>query len=222
MVPRRWSILLLLAILAVAVSGAPLAGQELPREVALRTTAVGTYGGTMEGRAPPRVVAGSQIDEELSCDVQLRFTADGNLTAELRRYLHVKTETKRSPAGDFRNITRVTGQAGRITMPSALTVWVTPSDLVHDVKWKHEPGPEFPGTVETEVQRQVGQNRWQRLDYKSQGVTVYCYPRVVWRGRNRQGPGLPLRGTYRGPDYIANREWVMIDAAWDLALLRGR
>ncbi len=176
----------------------------------------------MKGRAPPRVVAGSRIDEELSCDVQLRFTADGNLTAELRRYLYVKTETKRSPAGDFRNITRVSGLASPVKTQSWLTLWVTPSDFVQKAEWQRAPGPEFPGTVETEVQRQVGQDRWQRLDYKSQGVTVYCYPRVVWRGRNRQGPGLPLRGTYRGPDYIGNREWVMIDAAWDLAPLRGR
>ena len=217
MIPRHWSTPLLLAILAVAVSSVPLAGQQLPREVARRTVGVGTYGGTMQGQAPPRFVAGSQLDEEMSCDVTLQFTADGNLTAELRRYSHVKTETKRSQAGDFKIITRITGQSGRLTVPSSLFLWVTtPGNLVQNAQWQHSPGPEFPGQVDTEVLRHVGQNRWQRVDYKSSTLTVYCFPRVLWQGETGQGSGLPLRSTYRGPDYYGKRTWVTINAGWNL------
>ncbi len=149
--------------------------------------------GTMDGRAPARFVAGLPDRRGADCDVELRFTPDGTLTAELRRYLHVKTETKRSQAGDFKTVTRITGQPSRVTPQSSLFLWVTPSHRVQNAQWQGEPGPEFVGQVETEMLKRMGQDRWQRVSHTSRTVTVYCYPQVLWRGENKQGYGLPLR-----------------------------
>jgi hypothetical protein len=216
---KRWPGLVFVSALSVALSGAPLEGQ--PREVARRTAGAGTYGGTMDGQMPPRVVANSVLEEELHCDVELRFEPDGSLIAELRRFEHVKTERKQSPAGDFKTVTRITARPSRIVVSSPLTLWVTPGGLVQDAKWQGEPGPDFLGQVETEVLQHVGQ-RWQRVSSSSNYVTVYCYPKVLWQGPKRQGPGLPLRGTHRGPDTYGKREWVTVNAHWVLAPVGGR
>jgi hypothetical protein len=218
---RRSLIPLLLLIFAGSVSRVPLAAQELPANVR-RVTAVGTYGGTLQGTST-RKVANSEIQEKVDCDITLKFRPDGQLEAELRRYLHETTEIKRSPAGTFKTVTRITGQSGRIVVASLLTLWVTapPTVLVREAKWQREPGPDFPGHVESEVwivagRDQQGRERWQKDPSQSrrQSTTVYCHPLVRWRGPKNTGSGLPLNGQWTGPD--PEHPWVTIDAQWDL------
>ena len=218
---RRCLIPLVLLILAGSVSRVPLAAQELPANVR-RVTALGTYGGTLKGTSPVRRVANSEIQEKADCDVTLTFRPDGQVEVELRKYLHETTEIKRSPAGSFKTVTRITGQSGRIVVPSLLTLWVTapPTVLVREAKWQREPGPDFPGHVETEVWIFAGrdqQGREQGRKNPSQppkSTAVYCHPLVRWRGPKNTGSGLPLNGQWTGPD--PEHPWVTIDAKWDL------
>lgn len=220
---RRCLIPLVLLILAGSVSPAPLAAQEVPANVR-RVTAVGTYGGTLKGTSTPRKVANSEIQEKADCDVTLKFRPDGKVEVELRRYLHETTEIKRSPAGNFKIVTRITGQSGRIVVDSRLFLLVTsPTVLVREAKWQREPGPDFPGYVEHEVwistgPDQQGREQWRKNPSQPPKSTpVFCHPLVRWRGPNNTGPGLPLNGRWTGPD--PEHPWVKIDAAWDLKLL---
>jgi hypothetical protein len=222
MVPR-FLIPSVLLILAGSVSPVPPAAQEVPANVR-RVTAVGTYGGTLKGITTRRV-ANSEIQEKADCDVTLRFRPDGQVEVELRSYLHETTETKRSQAGSFKTVTRITGQSGRIVVDSRLFLVVTspPAVLVREAKWQREPGPYLPGYVEHEVwslagRDQQGREQWRKdSSQPPKSTTVYCHPLVRWRGPKDTGPGLPLNGRWTGPD--PERPWVKIDASWDLKLL---
>jgi hypothetical protein len=188
-----------------------LLAQELPRPVARWVSSTGTFNGSVKGERNEVLYNGDKVYEKIDCDLKMEFRAGGTVSYTTGNYFYEKIYYKKTTTGGYLvGHTRLTGMGGSGTRNSRLQVSVTQYDQVWDAKW--QPRVDMPAEVLRESWRE---EHGKKYGYSGPGLTtpmVWCEPKLFWRGQDGTGAGLPLQGSYSGPDVV--HPWATVTADW--------
>ncbi len=197
----------------------PVEAQEPPRPFGRRVAATGTFSGTVKGDSTWTLVNGDIVTERIDCRIELTFHPDGTVSYNASDYFYEKIYQKRTTTGGDqvgRTVVRAMGSSG--SRGSRLLLVVTQYDDVWNATWQPV---DLPSEVLYEAWLTDGRGRtWGHSTPIRTNPLFSCQPKILWRGKSGRGAGLPLQGSYDGPD--VNRPWARVTANWSFQVRTGR
>lgn len=187
-------------------------GQEMPAPVARPVRATGTFIGSVNGQHIDTLYNGDIVTEQIHCAISIWFYADGTVQYDAGDYLYEKFYYKKTTTGGFLvGHTRMTAEGTKGPRDRRLTLSLTQYGDVWDAVWNPI---DQPSDVLEESWLTDGRGRtWGHSKPLATHPKVYCEPRILWRGKNRQGPGFKPQGKYDGPDRFY--WWATVKANWN-------
>lgn len=207
-----------LVLVAVCAAGGPLRAQEFPAPVARAVAATGTFGGSVRGQHTDTLYNGDIVTERIDCSIRMRFDPDGTVGYDAGTYFFERYYYKKTTTGGYLvGHTRMTAEGASAKRNARLRIWITPDAEVQNAVWT--PRVDQPSDVLKESWLTDGRGRtWGHSVPLNTHPLVYCEPKVLWRGKNKQGAGLPINSSYDGPDVF--QPWAKVHAEWNFTVLR--
>jgi hypothetical protein len=197
----------------------PLQAQEFPAPVGRKVYVTGTFNGSVTGTHTDTLYNGDIVTEQVNCSMKVRFLPNGTATYTAGNYLYEKFYYKKTTTGGYLVAhKRMEGMGIPTPKTGRGRLWVEATQYgdIWNAGWNPV---DQPSEVLEESWLTDGLGRtWGHSTPLQTRPMVYCEPRILWRGKNGDEPGLKPQDSYSGPHVFWR--WATVTANWNINLPR--